>query len=363
MMKLPEPLAKLSKIKYAKIIGIILTFIIDILLLVIAMSMGVDNGYYFMMIGLVSVTFAVPYLFGHRDGKFLVIIGIGMFLLVGAINGPLVVHDAYSEPEGEPQYSNFHFTWYTKEYTELENGTYLTSAASYNLTGGTVDGYRGAPGDNYRFAVTLYSNSSTISPPYVQMSYARGIWGIEGTSQMTDVDTSDFDYTDGKDYYYDVAISQPGIYSYWFAIVFDDIETSSVNSTVGLGPLVGSETDNWSTYIPIGAASMFCNIGLLFMIIVLLYWWLETAKEKRKTWDIALREKEDEVEKDKGPIKDEALDEKKPFTCDQCGAGVGENDNYCPKCGERFDGVEDDAPEEIPSDTQDRDEKKPEDSG
>jgi len=363
-MKLPEPLDKLSKIKYAKIIGILLTFIIDILLLMFAMSLGAETGYYFMMVGLVAVTFAVPYLFGHRDGKFLVIIGVGMFLLIGAINGPLVVHDAYSSAQDEPAVSNIHLNWFTKEYNELENHTYTTSAAWYNLSDGSVDGYRGAPGDTYRFKVTMYSNST--STPTILMGYARGIWGIEGTPEMTETDPSDLNYLDGKDYYYDITISDPGIYSYWFAIVFYESQTNSVNTTVGLGPLVGTEIDNWGTYIPIGAASMFCNIGLLFLIIVLLYWWLETAKEKRKTWDIALRDKEDDVQKDDAPIKDDSLEEKKPFTCDQCGAGVGDNDNFCPKCGERFDGVEDAAIEDISSETKAPEEKKPngpEDSG
>lgn len=355
-MKLPEPLDKLSKIKHAKIIGIVLTFVIDIILLIIAMSMGVETGYYFMMIGLVATTFAVPYLFGHRNGKFLAIIGVGMFLLIGAINGPLVVHDAYSTAQDEPVESNVHLIWYTKEYTDLENGTYRTSNAWYNLTDGTLDVYRGEPGQIYRFMVTLYSNSTSATPPTVQMGYAKGIWGIEGTPVMTESNPSDLNYADGKEYYYDITINGAGIYSYWFAIVFTEGQTNSVNTTVGLGPLVGSELDNWGTYVPIGAASMFCNIGLLFLIIVLLYWWLETAKEKRKTWDIALRDKEDEVQKDDKTVKDDALEEKKPFTCDQCGAGVSADDNFCPKCGDRFDGVEDAPSEEKKPDG-------PEDSG
>jgi hypothetical protein len=311
----------------------------------------VETGYYFMMIGLVAVTFGVPFLFGHRDGKFLAIIGIGMFLLIGAINGPLVVHDAYSTPQDEPLQSNGHLNWFTKEYTELENGTYTTSGTWYNLTDGIVDVYRGEPGQNYRFTVRLYSDSISTTPPNVRMGYAKGIWGIEGTPDMIESDSADLNYLDGKDYYYDLNINGAGIYSYWFAIVFDDAQMNSVNTTVGLGPLVGSELDNWGTYVPIGAASMFCNIGLLFLIIVLLYWWLETAKEKRKTWDIALRDKEDEVQGNDATVKDDALDEKKPFTCDQCGASVGAEDNFCPKCGERFDGEEDATSKETTSET------------
>ena len=94
-----------------------------------------------------------------------------------------------------------------------------------------------------------------------------------------------------------------------------------------------------------GAVSMFCNIGLLFLIIVLLYWWLGTAKEKRKVWDQALREKEDGPDEVTGGGP-------KPFSCDQCGAGVGEDDNFCPKCGERFDGVEEGSKPEAPAEAE-----------
>ena len=165
---------------------------------------------------------------------------------------------------------------------------------------------------------------------------------------MMETNPADIIYEDGKEFYCDVPIASAGIYSHWFAIVWGTgNEINSVNTSIALGPLVGSETDNWGLYIPIGAASMFCNIGLLFLIIVILYWWLQTAKEKRKTWDVALREQEeDEEKKSDEPLIDDSLEEKKPFTCDQCGAGVSVDDNFCPKCGDRFDGVEDDESED-----------------
>ncbi|MDD4308056.1 MAG: zinc ribbon domain-containing protein [Thermoplasmata archaeon] len=341
-MKLPEPLDKLSQMKHAKIIGILLTFIINILLLIIAVFIGATAGYYLMMIGLVSVTFIIPYLFGWREGKMLLVIGVGMFLAVGAINGPIVVHDAYSGDQEPPVTSNIHLNWYTRAYEELENGTYFYDV-SYKLQDGTVDVYRAEPGSQFNFTVNVVCDEMPLETPIVQLGYAKGIWGVVATPNMNETDPSDQNYADGKEFYYTMSLEDAGIYSYWYAIVFGSgNELNSVNTTVALGPLVGSELDNWALYIPIGAASMFCNIGLLFLIVVLLYWWLKVAKEKRRTWDEALREKEDEDgKKDDGTATDDALDEKKPFTCDQCGAGVGEDDNFCPKCGERFDGVED----------------------
>jgi hypothetical protein len=328
-MKLPPELEKLSQVKHAKVIGILLTIIFDILLVVAAVFIGGNGGYYMMMVGLVIITFVFPYLFGIRDGRTLAVIGVGVFLLVGSINGPLVVYNAFNTEQPEPTSSQVYANWFTKSYTEVEGGNYTTATAWYRLENGTQELYKGNPGQMYRFRVTIYSNDTEM--PNMQMGYARGIWGVEGALAMTEMDPTDNNLLDGKEYYHELSIEESGIYSHWFAVVFTGVQMTSLNSSVALGPLVGSQTDNWGTYIPLGAVSMFCNIGLLFLIIVLLYWWLGTAKEKRKVWDQALREKEDGPDEETGGGP-------KPFTCDQCGAGVGADDNFCPKCGERFDG-------------------------
>ena len=332
-MKLPPQLEKLSQVKHAKVIGILMTILVDMLLLAVAIMIGGYPGYYVMMIGLVVFTFATLYLFGWRKGKDLAVIGMGMFLLVGSIYGPIMVYTSYSQAEPEPVTSYYTMNWFTKQVnTDIvdDNGTFIFDGHAYKLDNGTLDKYRGEPGDNYRFSVVFYSNDTVT--PTVSMGYARDIWGFDGTLTLTASDTSDMDLSDGKEFHYILNLDKPGIYYYWFAVVFDSgADTISLNTTHAQGPLVGSQVDNWGTYIPIGAVTMFCNIGLLFLIIVLLYWWIGTAKEKRKVWDQALREKEDGP--DSGP---------KPFTCDQCGAPVGVEDNFCPKCGERFDEVEGD---------------------
>ncbi|MDO9537733.1 MAG: zinc ribbon domain-containing protein [Thermoplasmata archaeon] len=345
-MKLPEPLEKLSQMKHAKPIGLIAVFLIDVLMLVMATMLDAYTGYYLLLIGLVAVSFIVLYLFGWRDGKNLAIIGIALFLLLGAVNGPLVVHNAYSAEPDAPVTSTLHIDWVTKDYIDLDDGTWVDNGIWYNMTGGTVDTYIGNPGLEYRFHVTVYSNRSSAVPLDIRLGYARGVWGVIGTPTMNETDPLDTNYQDGKEFYSVQNIPDAGIYSYWFAIVFNNpLGTSSLNSTMAIGPLVGTEIDNWGSYIPLGAVSMFCNIGLLFLIIIILYWWLNVAKEKRKTWDVALRMKEEEDEEEDKPKKGDskvlpdALDSK-PFTCDQCGAGVGEDDNFCPKCGERFDGEE-----------------------
>ena len=77
-MKLPEPLEKIKDMKYAKWIGLATTLLLDFLLMAFALFfMDPYTGYYILMIGLVAISFATLYIFGWREGKQMVIVGIG----------------------------------------------------------------------------------------------------------------------------------------------------------------------------------------------------------------------------------------------------------------------------------------------
>ena len=351
-MKLPEPLEKIKDMKHAKWIGLMAAIILNIMLMYIALFfMDPYTGYYILMVGLVAISFTTLYIFGWRNGKQLAIIGICIFILIGAVWGPMKVNYDYSLPEPEPTSSYTHINWFTRSITELDIGNYSgggtvylenvgiyeTGGVVYILDNGTVNPYQGAVGEEYEFRITLYSNGTFTAPPEVMMAYASASFGDVRNPFMVEVDSNDTNYQDGKDFHYIATFSKPGIYSHTFSVNFQGIHRNSLNTTVELGPLVGDETSSYGIYALIGIPSMFCNIGMLFIILVLLYWWIGTAKEKRKAWDLDLIDKEGKLEKEMASDDD---DDSKPFTCDQCGAGVDTEDNFCPKCGERFDEVE-----------------------
>lgn len=363
-MKLPEQLEKIKDMKHAKWIGLGVTILFNIILMTIALFlMDPFAGYYVLMVGLVAISFATLYIFGWRDGKQLAIAGIGIFILMGAIWGPMKVHYDYGLPEPGPTGTFSHIDWFTKNITPLDTGSYeangivyVEDAGIYNLgnmvyvlDNGTLDPYQGAVGDAYEFRITLYSNDTFTTPPEMMLAYASASYGDISTPFMEEVDPTDTNYVDGKEFHYIATIDKAGIYSHTFSVNFQGDHRNSVNTTVELGPLVGDETNSYGVYALIGIPSMFCNIGMLFIILVLLYWWIGTAKEKRKSWDMALLEKENELEEETAidDTKSDTLDtdDDKPFTCDQCGASVSADDNFCPKCGERFDGVEGDSDE------------------
>ncbi len=361
-MKLPEPLEKIKDIKHAKLIGLATTLTLDIVLMAFALFfMDPYTGYYILMIGLVAISFATLYIFGWRKGKQLVIVGIGIFILIGAIWGPMKVHYDYGLPEPESTQSYSHINWFTRSITELDIGNYSvdgtvyaenvgiyeTGGVVYALDNGTLTPYQGAVGETYEFRITLYSNGTFTTQPEVMVAYASSAFGEISTEFMEPVDANDTIYEDGKEFYYNATFDKPGIYSHTFSVNFQGEHRNSLNTTVEFGPLVGDESESYGRYALIGIPSMFCNIGMLFIILVLLYWWIGTAKEKRKAWDLDLIEKEEEGEKELAD--DGGDDDDKPFTCDQCGASVGTDDNFCPKCGDRFDELEDDELEVIPA--------------
>jgi len=336
-MDLPEPIEKIKDMKNAKWIGLIVTLIVNVALMVGSLYMDPDTGYYVMMVGLVALTFMMLYIFGWRDGKQLAAAGIGMFILIGAIWGPMTVHRTYSLEEPEMVSSAAHINWFTKEYTELDHGIYVTGGVEYALDEGTLTPYKGDVGQQYNFTIILYSNGTFDEPPQVMVAYALGVQGTIAKPMMVEAEPNDTNYVDGKEFYYTATIQDAGIYSHVFSVNFEGSQPHSLNTTVALGPLVGDESASYGFYAMVGIPSMFCNIGMLFVIIVLLYWWIGTAKEKRQSWDLDIQKKEEELKKE---LDDEDLESLKPFTCDQCGAGVGAEDNFCPKCGERFDEVE-----------------------
>ena len=112
-MKLPEPVEKIKDMKHAKWIGLALALTLNLVLMAFALFyMDPYTGYYILMIGLVAISFATLYIFGWREGKQMVIIGIIMFIVIGAIWGPMKVHYDYSLPEPDSASSYTHINWF-----------------------------------------------------------------------------------------------------------------------------------------------------------------------------------------------------------------------------------------------------------
>jgi hypothetical protein len=356
-MKLPPAFYKLSTIKHAKIIGVILTILTNIGILVLNAFFTSPYSMYIILICTVIVTFLFLYLFGIREGKWLAVIGIIIFLIIGAINGPLILHQYYSLAQPEPVESTVIIDWGTNQVTQLESGNYTMDGSWYYLANGTVTPYKDEVG-SYRFSVTLYSNDTFTTQPDLRFTVQKYLYGDLGSQPMDEVEFTDTNYADGKEFAYDLIIQEEWIYLHWYGLVFDaGGSPSSLNTSLALGPLVGEESNLYPTFAGLGTVSMFCNVGMMFLIIVLLYWWLGTAKEKRKQWQESMREDDKKTDSDEDDDEAESADiadsdeseettkstvdsSEEEFTCTSCGAPVSAMHNFCPNCGERFDGIE-----------------------
>jgi hypothetical protein len=349
-MKLPPALDNLHKIKHAKVIGVALAIGVNIGLILLNAFFPTEVGYYFLMIGTVAFTFLFLYLFGVRDGKWLASLGIIIFLIIGMVNGILIVHSYYSQDKPEPLQSSLFVDWETKDVTDIEDGNLTHGQYWYYIDNATLAPYESGPG-TYNLRLTLHSNASFATPPDLRVRVIRFLWSDEEIPEMSEADSGDVNYLDGKVFEADVNITEEWIYFHGFALVFDATGTpSSLNTSLELGPLVGPESGLYISLAGIGMVSMFCNIGLLFLIVVLLYWWLGTAKEKRKQWQQELKDEEEgegEIEEGEEDEEEEPSEEEE-FTCTSCGSSVSASHNFCPQCGERFEGVEDEESSDDP---------------
>jgi len=347
-MKLPPALDDLSKIKHAKVIGVILALLINLSFVVLTLFIASQTGYIVLMIGTVGTTFAVPYIFGLRDGKILVVVGIILFLITGAINGPLVANKMYSDARAE--YEN---PVATMSDPDPATGDYLAN--------GTITPLEGAIGQTYQFSVWYHSNQT---PPTarVQVIYQQHLFYELFAKNMSAADPDDLDYTDGKEFVYTSSATEfsKGIYVHYYELNYTTRTTYLPDDRLLYGPINGDSGAIYGFYAGIGAVSMFCNVGLMFIIVVMLYWWLSSAKKRREGWMDAAKEGREEAdekaaekaaEKAKPVETESSKDEKETeaaedeedeeFTCTSCGGNVNHSANFCPNCGEMIDGVED----------------------
>jgi len=335
-MKLPPALDNLSKMRYATVIGITLTMVLDICFVTISVFMGTQSGYILLMVGTVTLTFLVPWLFGIRNAKWLVVVGVVLFFVLGSVNGPLVVNRLYAQAE-----SDYNNAISTNSTVDAATGDYLAN--------GRVTPLQGDDSTSFNFTVWYYSDEA-LPAGQVNLIFQKHLFYEQFIRQMTPSDSTDTNYMDGKEYSY-LSTAEDfdhGIFIHQFELNFTgrSVYLAASDGQAFLGPMQGTETSQYGFYALVGSVSMFCNVGLLFLIVVLLYWWLMSARERRSRWD---KELKGEMDARKGAsagpdakpetVKTDGKEEL--FTCTSCGAKVLASHNFCPKCGEKFEGVED----------------------
>ncbi len=323
-MKLPPALDKLHKMKFAMPIGVVVALMVNIAIIATVFFAQIGGiGSYVMLIAIVLLTFFFFYVFGIRQLKWMIVFGIVIFLILGAFMTYFFVQTLYGEDPASVWSDDGTFT----------NGSVAplvdTSVKSFVFT---VDYGGSQAAENVSIQVVVCSRLYSDATVFVPMQNLSDSNTFQGSVQLTDAE----------------------VHSYYFQLRNGDwdnlgAETNDTYSYENWGPMTQEKGSVITALLPTGMIlNGFCNIGMLFFIVVLLYWWMGKAKEQRKQWD----ETKEDIESEKETVVWKASDEKKKdsdgkkkeadFSCTSCGADVHDDDDKCPKCGEMFDDDEED---------------------
>lgn len=270
------------------------------------------------------VIFGIPYLFGVRSVKTFLKAGTVIILITGILFGALITFFMFEQI--------YYFEERTVEDTQLVNGS--------------VTPYLGNKATSFNYTVT-YTGSEPETNVTVYVNITDAVGDYESSIPLKS----------SNGLFYNETILDENIYYYRFAVHLHDNNTwiETDKEKYGIGPITISFSSMLGLQIPQGILILFMNVGLFYYMVIILYWWRKSAQKDRMKILGAPKDEEEakaeeleeefseeeaegeEVKKEKDEGKAEAVGE---YSCTACGADVAADDNYCPKCGEAFEGEE-----------------------
>jgi hypothetical protein len=217
------------------------------------------------------------------------------------------------------------------------------SAPGLNLTNGTVQPYRGVPGQTFTFRVNLTTAGNgtpdafnvtlnltavdgfAFTPTSYPMAYSPGPISSQNTRNGT---------------WYERNVTLGGsIYIYGFSV--SDQGRNWTETVSDAGPIIAS---GWSfyaffLYYLVAVQGGFPAELVLYLGIIFLWWYMTRARER------VMRAGRPAAKPETPPTKPERKEAtegtkaaKAPaFTCTNCGADVSASDQKCPSCGAAFE--------------------------
>jgi uncharacterized membrane protein len=313
--------AKIKKHKYVWLLYILIAIGLNILVLLIGGCLAP------LLTAL--VTFGIPYLFGVRSAKTFLIAGTAILIVSAICLAAVYTHYAYTE---------------FREVDVIPKKDDGPKIISYGVIPEV-----GSKDDKFYFVVTCTGNAS--NPPVMFLNLTDDINALREEDQKWYDVTNNTNFksdiwskyhlwfvrlsgtydADRNHWVYNYTTTLPeGNYYYYFSgyIRIGENVTWS-NTYVKHGPINIERWNYFGFMTMIALIGVLIMVGLIYYIIVALFWWIKKAKEEREK----LLE-EVEREELKGKLK------KTEYTCSSCGAVVKEEDKVCPKCGEKFEGEE-----------------------
>jgi len=278
---------RLSKIKHGTIVWLVIVFGIDLLLGMWAIVWASDSDWimYGATVAAGMLTLIVPYLFGEKRLKVYIGAGLVIFVVVGMIVGAALLARIYSGDVAS---------------VDDETG---------HLFNGVVTPYQQYDGGNFRFIIFY---NGTTPPPEINLTLA------DQAGFATDAFILQLPRWGNTTQYNLSYAPPPGIYKHYYWYNETGNGSENLYFAGGWGPINSPYNDNVGVYMAKGIVQFITSDLMLFLIGVLLYWWLRKGKEMRAEWATAASGS--------------------TFKCSSCGASVSQDSQFCPKCGEKFEG-------------------------
>lgn len=275
--------ARLSRIRYALVVWILLVLACDLLLGLVAVVWHGGNPWviYGASIAAAFFTLIIPYIFGEKRIKVMALVGLVTVTLAGAAAGAITLSYIYQG-----------------KIAPYED----TSGPLRNVT---LTPYMNVEGGAYTFTAEYVGTEPPESLNLTLFDFSRAPW------ERTDPIVLVVNRSNTTSSLYSITYyPPPGLYRHSFA-------ADGILYTEGWGPINSPYVDNMPLFMVLGMIQFLVSIWFLFALGLLLYWWLRKGQMMRREWA--------DARKAAGTLK-----------CSECGAMVGADASFCPRCGEKF---------------------------
>jgi len=274
--------------------------------------------------------FLVPYYFGERRMRHFALNALPIFVIATLLAGATATQGVLERTAA----------------VELSSAPISFSAPTMALANGTVAPYHAEPNRNFTFRVRLIT---TVNDSYLNYNVSLNLTVIDGVSGTQP--SYPMAYSPGTNSstnprngtWYEATLPLGGsIYGYAFSV--PDKLGNWTYTPSDFGPITASGTAFYGFFTYYTGISM--TFPALFYFVILFMWWYTIRMRENRARMLG---KEPLIPKEKPAPKSVDKAAEKPadpggkaskasaFTCTNCGADVGEDDQKCPKCGAVFE--------------------------
>ena len=288
----------------------------------------------FQLVVVPLVVLVIPYYFGLKKVKRLLVLGVLALLFSGVMWG---VVDSHCLSERKCGYD-----WNFVESNEFQP----LPADERAIVMGTVDPITSGAPLSFHFSLIvnhskLATMNRTVFDVLVRVAdYGDVVWGTVAPLYNRSMIVDNKSNPNAVLYVNDTVVERSATLLTKFLLVTRSIANPNqyfYEETFTLvAPVTAKPVDLYPKLVPNRAILSVAIFGVVLLFMLSILWWSRKAREKREEMEKQFKKMEEEEKKSGKPAGKES-----DFACTACGAGVSDSDSKCPSCGAVF---EDDSP-------------------